>query len=135
LFVRARARVFCYLLPLSRLPHGTRRVSRRLQIAAKVLSSAAAAAAAGGDMSFSSDMGRERGGHDGVSMSASMPLISQLESTFQTGRRLVGCLILVLLLLLLLLLALTRKFPGTMAPLKAAASARDAAPPYFLFSV
>lgn len=40
-------------------------------------------------MSFSSDMGRERGGQGGLSMSGSMPLISQLESTFQTGRRLI----------------------------------------------
>ena len=45
-------------------------------------------AAAGGDLSVSSDFGRERSGQGGASMSASMPLISQLESTFQTGRRL-----------------------------------------------
>ena len=57
-----------------------------MQIAAKVLSGAAAAAA-GGDLSFASDMGHNAGVQGGMSMSASMPLISQLESTFHTGRR------------------------------------------------
>ena len=66
----------CYCVCVTSLPG---------QIAAKVLSSAAAAAA--GELSFSSDVGRERSGQGGLSMSASMPLISQLESTFQTGRR------------------------------------------------
>jgi hypothetical protein len=83
--------------------------------------SGAAAAAAGGDLSFSSEMGRERAGQGGLSMSASMPLISQLESTFQTGRRLLETIVLKLLVLLVLTLRIT----GTMPPQKAAALLRD----------
>jgi len=78
-------------------------------------------AAAGGDLSVSSDFGRERSGQGGASMSASMPLISQLESTFQTCRRLL------LSFCLSLPLLFTLGLSGTIAPQKVAASLRDAA--------
>jgi hypothetical protein len=56
-------------------------------------------------------------------MSASMPLISQLESTFQTGRRLLQ----IRALTSPLLFMLTLGSPERTAPRKAAASRRDAA--------
>ncbi len=90
--------------------------------------SAAATAAAGGDLSVSSDFGREHSGQGGASISASMPLISQLESTFQTGRRLTAPFVLVLLLMFTFILDLS----GTIAPQKVAASLRDAAARAFL---